>query len=140
MCFHEKTAWAALAGLLVSTLWYVWRVAGMDPAAGFWATQPSLWILAEIVAVMVGVLLIGVVLLSALGQRAPATGLDEREARFEADGERIGYYALSIGIMPALWLIATGRGPAAFHAVILAMSLAGLAQYASHALRHRLSA
>jgi|GEM_PF-3294005 len=140
MGFHERTSWAALLSLLVSTAIYWWLVERQSSETGFWETMPTLTtIILSVIATVVFSVIAVIIAKHATG--ADEMRPDEREQLIELRGGYMGYWALNILIIVPLWLFFLDVPKATlFHTIILTSTVAGMVEHATQIVRHRIGA
>ena len=138
MSFHEKAAWAAMTGLIIFAGVYFWHLQQLPMVNGVWQI-PSLAFLITASLVMVVVVVAPLVLTAMLAPSAAEDGPDERERMIEARSGDLGHMTLQLSMLGILYLLFNGAETAmVFHTVVAASTLAGMVEYGSQIVRHRL--
>lgn len=108
MPFREKTAWAALIGIVTAAIIYFGAVAVLAPAH-----PPHIVFIVMLVAAIAGQALITTIAMIIVAVRAPADAhapADERERQIERSTAGLAYFPLLVGVMLAIGSVHLGMG------------------------------
>lgn len=119
MPFREKTAWAALIGIIVAAVIYFGAVFVLAPSH-----PPHIVFIVMLIAAIAGQALITAVAMIVVAIRAPADAhapADERERQIERSTAAQAYFPLLVGVMLAIGSVHLGMGLFAILNTLLAV-------------------